>query len=322
MQSTSSEAMPSAFRRALASIISWFDTSVLPADKAEGDIDRIEWLRVLPFVALHLSCLFVLLVGWSWTAVWVALASYVLRMFAVTGFYHRYFSHKSFKTSRPVQFLFALWAATSVQRGPLWWASHHRNHHKCSDQPEDQHSPVQHGFWHAHIGWMLTRRGFQTDLAVVKDLARYPELRFIDRYDIFVPVLYAVALFSLGEALEAWAPGLGTNGWQLLIWGFFISTVVLFHATVTINSLAHVWGRRRYATKDQSRNNLWLALITFGEGWHNNHHHFPASARQGFYWWEIDLTWYVLKLMSWCRLIWDLKPVPARLRQAHENVHG
>ena len=172
------------------------------------------------------------------------------------------------------------------------------------------------------MGWLLTKRGFATDWSAIRDLTRYPELRFLDRFDVLVPIAYAVALFGLGEALAAWAPGLGTDGWQLLIWGFFISTVVLFHATVTINSLAHVWGRRRYATADQSRNNLWLALLTFGEGWHNNHHHFPASARQGFFWWEIDLTWYGLKLLSWCRLIWDLRPVPPRQRMAHLGNGG
>lgn len=299
-------------------LVRWFDTSV-GEQELGPEADRIDWARVVPFLLVHLCCLFVFVVGWSWTAVIVAALSYALRMFAVTGFYHRYFSHKTFKTSRLVQFLFALLATSSVQRGPLWWASHHRNHHKVSDLPEDQHSPVQHGFWRSHMGWLLTARGFRTDWSAVRDLARFPELRFLDRFDILVPTLYAVALFALGAALERWAPGLGTNAWQLLIWGFFVSTVVLFHATVTINSLAHVWGKRRYQTADQSRNNLWLALLTFGEGWHNNHHHFPGSARQGFFWWEIDLTWYVLKVMSWFRIVWELKPVPAKFRFAHQR---
>ena len=125
------------------------------------------------------------------------------------------------------------------------------------------------------------------------------------------PVALAVALYAAGEALAHWAPSLHTNGPQLLVWGFFVSTVVLFHATVTINSLAHRWGRRRFQTRDDSRNNLWLALLTFGEGWHNNHHHFPGSARQGFRWWEIDITWYGLRALQALRIVHDLKPVPA-----------
>lgn len=160
------------------------------------------------------------------------------------------------------------------------------------------------------MGWFLTKRAFATDLSRVPDLARYPELRWLDRYDVAVPAAMAVGLYALGEVLERFAPGLDTSGPQLLVWGFFVSTVVLFHATVTINSLAHRFGSRRFATTDDSRNNLWLALLTFGEGWHNNHHFYSSSARQGFRWWEIDLTWYGLRLMALLGLVRDLKPVP------------
>lgn len=311
----------SLWQRALVAVRNWFDTSaVLPVDGPEAD--RIAWLRVVPFIGLHLACLGVIWVGVSAFAVAVAVALYLVRMFAITGFYHRYFSHRAFKTSRPLQFVFALIGASSVQRGPLWWAAHHRHHHRHSDQPGDLHSPVQHGFWRSHMGWFMTPRAFPIDFEVIPDLARHPELRFLDRFDILVPVALAVFLFLLGGWLETHAPGLGTSGPQLLIWGFFVSTVVLFHATVTINSLAHVWGKRRYATRDDSRNNLWLALLTLGEGWHNNHHHYPASTRQGFYWWEIDITFYVLKAMSWVGLVWDLKPVPARIRDARSRGRG
>ena len=164
--------------------------------------------------------------------------------------------------------------------------------------------------------WLGLVQGDVKSEAVVKDLAKYPELRWLDRFDIIVPVLLAVGVFFLGMGLETWAPELGTNRWQMLVWGFFVSTVVLFHATVTINSLAHRWGRRRYATRDDSRNNLWLALLTFGEGWHNNHHHYPASARQGFYWWEVDLAYYGLRVLSALGLVWDLRPVPEDARRA------
>ncbi|MCG6117232.1 MAG: acyl-CoA desaturase [Aquimonas sp.] len=305
---------PKPGRRPLAALRRWFDSSVAADD--EQDPDRIDWLRVVPFIGLHLTCVGVIWVGVSWFAVAVALGLYALRMFAITGFYHRYFSHKAFKTSRPMQFAFAVIGAMSVQRGPLWWAAHHRHHHRHSDRPEDLHSPVQHGFFRSHMGWFLTRRAFGTDCSSINDLAKYPELRLIDRFDVLMPVALATALFLLGGWLETAAPALQTSGPQLLIWGFFISTVVLFHATVTINSLAHQIGTRRYETRDNSRNNWWLALLTFGEGWHNNHHHYPGSARQGFRWWEIDLTYYGLKAMQWTGLVWDLKPVPAGLKRS------
>ncbi|MEM1411625.1 MAG: fatty acid desaturase, partial [Pseudomonadota bacterium] len=217
----------------------------------------------------------------------------------------------------PVQFLFGLLGAASVQRGPIWWAAHHRHHHVVSEQPEDPHSPVQHGFWHSHTAWFLTREHFATDERRVRDLLRFPELRWLDRYDLAIPVLFAIGLFVLGGVLERTAPELGTSAGQMLIWGFFISTVVLYHATFTINSLAHRWGKRRYATRDDSRNNFWLALLTFGEGWHNNHHHYPASVRQGFYWWEIDITYYLLRGLAALGLIWDLKPVPEARRRSN-----
>jgi len=272
---------------------------------------RIDWLRALPFIALHLGCLAVFWVGVSPVAVLVAVALYALRMFAITAFYHRYFSHRAFRTSRAVQGIFAAIGASCVQRGPLWWAAHHRHHHRHADTEHDPHSPARRGFLWSHVGWFLTDEAFATDHRRVQDLVRFRELRWLDRYDTAVPVLLAVALYALGELLQHLAPGLGTSGPQMLVWGFFISTVVLFHATVTINSLAHRFGRRRFATGDDSRNNLWMALLTFGEGWHNNHHFYPGSARQGFRWYEVDLTWYVLRVMQSLGLVWDLRPVPA-----------
>ncbi len=301
------------WKRLGTAVLRWFDASA--GDQGEASQRHgIDWLRVVPFIGMHLACVGVIWVGFSWFALWMALALYALRMFAITGFYHRYFAHKSFKTSRLAQFVFGVLGAASVQRGPLWWAAHHRSHHRHSDTPLDPHSP-RHGFLRSHMGWFLTREGFRTDERAVRDLARFPELRLLDRFDILVPMLLAVALYVLGAHLAESAPHLGTSGPQLLIWGFFVSTVVLFHATVTINSLAHRFGSRRFDTRDDSRNNWLLALITFGEGWHNNHHHFPGSARQGFRWWEIDLTWYLLRLLSLFGIVWDLKPVPAGLKR-------
>ncbi len=288
----------------------WFDTGAAVAVDDSRE-DRIDWLRAAPFVAMHLACVGVIWVGVSPIALIVAGALYAVRMFALTGFYHRNFSHRTFQTSRTVQFVFASIGASCAQRGPLWWAAHHRRHHRVADTPDDPHSPRVHGFWWSHAGWFLTPRNFRTDLARVPDLAKYPELRWLDRFDIAVPVLLAVAMYGLGVLLQQVAPRLGTSGAQMLVWGFFVSTIVLFHATVTINSLAHRFGTRRFDTKDDSRNNVWLAVLTFGEGWHNNHHFFPGSSRQGFRWWEVDLTWYGLKLMSVLGLVRGLKPVPA-----------
>jgi stearoyl-CoA desaturase (delta-9 desaturase) len=288
----------------------WVDSdAAVIVDEARED--RIDWLRAAPFIAMHVACVCVLWVGVSPVALAVAGALYAVRMFALTGFYHRYFSHRTFRTSRTVQFVFALIGASCVQRGPLWWAAHHRHHHRHTDTPQDPHSPGVHGFLWSHAGWFLTPRNFRTDLSRVPDLAKYPELRVLDRYDTLVPVLLAAGLYGLGVLLKHVAPGLGTSGGQMLVWGFVVSTIVLFHATVTINSLAHRFGSRRFDTRDDSRNNVWLALLTFGEGWHNNHHFFPGSSRQGFRWWEIDLTWYGLRLMSALGLVHGLKPVPA-----------
>lgn len=303
------------WRLAGATLVRWFDTSYTYVQAARENLpDRIDWARILPFVLMHVACLAALWVGVSAIAVIVAVAAYLVRMFAITGFYHRYFAHRSFKTSRVGQFIFGLLGASAVQRGPVWWAAHHRFHHANSDREVDPHSPVQHGFWRAHMGWFLSIKGFAPDLRFVRDLLKFPELRWLDRFDVVIPVLLGVGMFLLGLLLSHVAPTLHTSGLQMLVWGFFISTVVCWHATYTINSLSHLFGRQRYRTGDTSRNNWLLAILTLGEGWHNNHHYYPNSARQGFYWWEYDMTYYLLKLMSWLGLIWDLKPVPLQVR--------
>jgi stearoyl-CoA desaturase (delta-9 desaturase) len=284
----------------------WFDTQAVasPADPTAVPAKRVDWVRVLPFVAMHAMCLGVIWVGWHSGAVAVAAGLYVVRMFAITGFYHRYFSHRTFRTTRAAQFAFALLGASATQRGPLWWAAHHRKHHRHSDTERDVHSPRQHGFWWSHMGWITAAENFPTDLHEVRDLARYPELRWLDRFDILVPLALATTLFVVG-------------GWPFLIWGFFVSTVILFHGTCLINSLAHRVGSRRYQTGDDSGNSLALALVTLGEGWHNNHHYYPGAARQGFFWWEIDITYYGLVVLQWLRIIRGLRPVPARVLQGH-----
>jgi stearoyl-CoA desaturase (delta-9 desaturase) len=304
--------------RSLAlSVIRWFDSWAGLDRLGERTKEaKVHWRRCLPLFAIHAMCLGVMWVGWSWIAVTVCIALYWIRMFAITGWYHRYFSHRSFKTSRWCQFAFAVLGASATQRGPIWWAGNHRQHHRSSDQEDDPHSPIQRGFLWAHIGWIASWAHYAPKLKLVQDLVKFPELRFLDRFDTLVPTLLGTALFFLGVALERFAPGLGTTGPQMLIWGFFISTTLLLHGTFTINSLTHLIGRKRYDTGDESRNHWLLAIITMGEGWHNNHHYYGASSRMGFYWWEIDLSYYVLVVMSWLGLVWDLNPVPEHVRES------
>lgn len=301
-------------------IKTWFDASDGQGARAPVRSDRrAHWARIAPFVFLHGGCLAVLFVGVSPFAVAFAIGFYLLRAFFVTAFYHRYFSHRAYRTSRVMQFVFAILGNTAVQRGPLWWAAHHRHHHRTSDRAGDPHSPAVHGLYWSHLGWLTDPANFPTDLSRVPDLAKFRELRWLDRYDTVVPFAMAAALFGLGEWVGAAFPATGTSGAQLAVWGFFVSTVLLLHVTALVNSLAHRFGSRPYRTKDDSRNNWWIALLTHGEGWHNNHHRYPGSARQGFRWWEVDVTYYVLRVMAWLRLVRDLHPVPVEVVRAREG---
>ncbi len=254
-------------------------------------------LHGVPFLLIHLSLLALPFVPVTPGLVVWCFGLYVLRMWGVTAGYHRYFSHRTFKTSRAFQFLLALVAVTSVQKGVLWWAAHHRHHHRHSDEPGDVHSPRQRGFWWSHVGWVLSPDHHATRLAVVKDLSRYPELVWLDRWHWLPPT-------ALGFAL------LGVGGWPLVLWGFSLSTVLLWHGTFVINSLSHVWGTRRYDTGDDSRNNALFALLTLGEGWHNNHHHYQSSTRQGFRRWEFDACYWGLRLLALLGVVWDLREPP------------
>lgn len=254
----------------------------------------------LPFVLVHLACLLVFFVETTWSAIAVCLGLFWLRMFATTAGYHRYFSHRSYRTGRVFQFILALLGTLAVQKGVLWWASNHRRHHKYSDLEGDVHSPTLRGFWWSHVGWILSSDHEETDYKRIPDLVKYPELVWLNEHYLVPVVALAAGLFLAG-------------GMSWLIWGFFVSTTLLWHATFTINSLSHVYGTRRYETTDTSRNNVWLALLTMGEGWHNNHHHYMNSVRQGFFWWEIDISYYILRALSWVGITWDLIEPPVRL---------
>lgn len=263
--------------------------------------ERINWLRAIPFIAVHVIAVAgVFLVPPTPGLVLLAVSLYLIRMWGIIVGYHRYFSHRSFKTSRAFQFILALVGVAAVQKGPLWWAGHHRHHHRHSDQEPDLHSPTLRGFFWSHLGWILCDKYHHTEHQKIRDFMKYPELRWLDKHYVLVPVLLGAGLWLVG-------------GFEAFMWGGLISTVVLWHGTFTINSLAHVYGKRRFATKDTSRNSFLLSLITLGEGWHNNHHYYPGSARQGFYWWEIDLGYYSLKFLELFRIVWDVRGVPERV---------
>jgi len=259
---------------------------------------RYDLGAMLPFLALHAAVLLVLTVPFSLKMILWLVGSYYLRMFGVTGGYHRYFSHRSYKVNRFWQFWLAFLAQTSGQKGALWWAAHHRDHHLYSDRKEDIHSPVHEGFWWSHLGWILSDQYDEYDPKRIADLVKYPELRWLNKFHLIPTVLYAVAIFYIG-------------GYPALVWGYFVATVALYHGTFLINSLTHIWGSRRFPTPDESRNNFWLAIVTMGEGWHNNHHYYMSSVRQGIRWWEVDATYYVLKILSWVGITHDLRPFRA-----------
>ena len=254
---------------------------------------------VAGFLLVHVAAaLGVVLVGFSWTGVALCVASYYLRMFAITAGFHRYFSHRAYRLSRVSQFLLAFLGQTSAQKGVLWWASNHRHHHKYSDRPEDIHSPVQNGFWWSHIGWILSGLYDETDYSRIPDLAKFPELRWLNRNQYAATMVYAIALYL-------------AFGWTGLVYGYFLSTVLLWHGTFTINSLMHLFGRRVFPTADQSRNSMIFALITMGEGWHNNHHYYPISAAQGFTWWQVDMSFSILWLGEKIGLVTGLRRAPS-----------
>ena len=251
----------------------------------------------IPFVIVHLACFAAIWTGVTLEAIVICVVLYWVRMIGVTGGYHRYFSHRSYKTSRVGQFVIAALAQSSAQRGALWWAAQHRHHHLYSDTPDDTHSPRHHGFLYAHLGWIFSKRTSKPDYGTISDLTQYPELVWMDKHQYVVPAILGVAVFLLA-------------GWSGLVVGFLWSTVLLWHGTFFINSLAHVHGTQKYLTGDDSRNNWWLAVLTCGEGWHNNHHAYQSATRQGFKWYQWDLTYYVLKVASWLGLVWDLRAPP------------
>lgn len=276
---------------------------------------EVNWRKIdikghLPFIGVHLACALVFWAGFSWTALLICFASYCLRMFTITAGFHRYFSHRAYRTSRLFQFILAFIGTSSAQKGPLWWAANHRHHHRYSDQFPDYHSPGLKGFLWAHFGWIMTPEQQKTNYSRISDFAKYPELRVLNDHFYIPPIIYAVAMFYFGVLLNFLFPGLGTSGFQMLVWGFFISTTLLYHGTFCVNSICHIFGKQRFESKDDSKNNWLVAIITLGEGWHNNHHRYSSSVNQGLYWWEYDVSHYVLVVLSWFGIVWGLRTTP------------
>ena len=256
-------------------------------------------IKKAPFVLFHLGLISLFFVPVTTTALILCFSLYVIRMFGITAGYHRYFAHRAYKTSRFFQFVLGWIGASAVQRGPLWWAAHHRLHHKYSDTDKDVHSPITQGVWWSHVGWVLSPAEDAADHRDMKDFHRYPEIMWLDNFHALPGILLAIACYLI-------------DGWSGLLWGFLLSTIILYHGTFLVNSVCHIFGTRRYNTTDQSRNNFWVAIATLGEGWHNNHHHYMSSANQGFKWWEIDISYYTLKSLSLFGIVWDLRKPPAK----------
>ncbi len=263
--------------------------------------ERIIWQDTILFIVLHAVAIYTIGSQFEWRWVGLALASYYLRMFALSAGFHRYFSHRSYKTSRPFAFFLAFLGECSLQKGALWWASHHRHHHRFSDQPQDVHSPLHKGFLWSHMGWILCDKYKSTNQALIRDFWAYPELVWLNN-NTWLPVSVYISVLS------------GLFGVEGVLWGFVVATVFLWHGVFSINSLMHVWGKQAYNTGDNSKNSFLAALVVMGDGWHNNHHHYPVSVRHGFEWWQIDPSYYLLCLLERLGIVWDLKrPVPARI---------
>jgi stearoyl-CoA desaturase (delta-9 desaturase) len=269
---------------------------------ARGADERVDWTGSIPFFLVHLSPLLAFWTGVRARDIALCVALYFVRMFFLSAGYHRYFAHRGYRMGRGMQFLMALGGATAAQKGVLWWAGYHRHHHQHSDQEDDIHSPLKGFFW-SHIGWILCRKYSRTPVELIRDFGRYPELRWLETYWFVPPAALGLVIYLVGGA-------------SALVVGFLLSTVLLFHGTFLVNSLSHVFGRRRYETTDTSRNSLLIALVTGGEGWHNNHHHCQATANNGFFWWEIDTSYYVLRMLGWLGLVSDLRVPPRRVLES------
>ncbi len=288
-------------------------------DRTVDDVVRYpNWLDYAGYGLFHVAAIGgAAATGVSLQALLICAACYLFAMMGISIAYHRYFAHKAFKTSRAFQFVLGVWGSLAVEKGPLWWASAHRHHHRYSDTANDIHSPLHRGYLFAHSGWFLDRRIRHADFALCPEFARYRELVWLDRWNWIPVTVYAGLLYF----------AFGLVG---LVWGFFVATVAVWHMTHLVGSILHgPIGYRRFATPDNSRNSLLLALPLLGEGFHNNHHCFPYSARCGLAWWEVDINWWVIRALAAAGLVWSVRvppgavlarsPVNSRTARAHAD---
>jgi stearoyl-CoA desaturase (delta-9 desaturase) len=263
----------------------------------------LKTITMVVFWVVQVSALLVFVVPFSAGYIGLWAVSHFLRAVGLTLAFHRYFAHRAFQMNRVARFVWACIGTAAMQKGPLWWAGHHVNHHRFADREGDPHSPMISGVYYAHIGWFLNdakHNVIEASNPVIRDFSKAPEILWLDRLFFVPPILLALAIYLAG-------------GMPWLVWGFCLPTVTLAHATFAINTVNHLFGSRRFDTIDESRNNVVTALFAAGEGWHNNHHRYQRAARNGFYWWEFDPTWYVIRLMEMVGLAWDVQPVPARI---------
>ena len=279
-------------------------------------MERSSLVNMVAFTAMHIACLFIFFVNWNMTALLVFLITFSVRTFALTAGYHRYFAHKSFKTSRTFQFILALVGTWASQKGPLWWSGHHRHHHIYSDKDGDLHSPIR-GYYMSHVGWVFDSSNDDVDPKYTKDWIKYPEIVWLDKYSHISFIVYILGLYIIGTCVNLYYPSLGTSGLAFGFWGGILSTVVLYHTTFCVNSICHIFGKKEYDTKDDSRNNWFIALLTFGEGWHNNHHKFPYSVRNNIKMWQIDITYMILCALKKLGIVWGFKE-PMKTQQRNK----
>ncbi len=258
-------------------------------------------------VLFHTSIILLFYVGYSLTSLSVCLLSFIIRMFAIAGGYHRYFSHRSYNISRVFQFILAFLGTTTGQKGPLSWATSHMKHHCSSDKAGDPHSPKLQSIGYAHLGWLWRQNALPTDRKFVQRFQQYPEIVFLNRFHTIGPVTLICFLALLGYLLDQSYPELNTSRGQLIAWGFIVPTLLILHGTCLINSVSHYCGSQRFRDGDESRNVWWLFPIALGENWHNNHHHRPSSANTSCVWWEIDVVYYIICLLEAAGLIWDVR---------------
>ena len=250
--------------------------------------ERPNWLTIIVLVFFHIGAIAALF-QFSWTSLAVALGLYwVTICFGISMGYHRLHTHRSYSVPRPLEYFFAVCGTLTLEGGPIFWVATHRLHHQKSDLPGDPHSPRD-GAWWSHVGWIMLGESKHSDTAAMSKYA--PDLAK-DKFYVTLNNYHWVPMVILGGILLAF------GGLPLMLWGVCLRVVVGLHSTWLVNSATHMWGTRRFETRDDSRNSWWVALLTFGEGWHNNHHAHPTSARHGLTWYEFDPSWLQIRLLK------------------------